>query len=196
MTQEKITFDDLMIQVLMEEDRPTPEALKRWTERFPQFRKELAENFEAWRQLEELSNTGPELEIDEEQIVAKTVAYALEELRRQGRIIEDDAPIPALTLTDQIVLAAVFIFHGKGEAIALTDRVKQLLGQDVLIATVLAALDRLAAQHLISASSSDPRSESDSKSRRYFAITLFGERTLALAKETSREVAGFLGEYA
>jgi hypothetical protein len=196
MTENKVNFEDLIMEIMMEEDQPTPEALARWIAHYPKFRDRLNEFFTDWSLQETLAASLPPVQINEEEIVSRGVASAMDILRRQGRLIAKDAPTPALTTFDQIVLAAVFMFHGKGDAIAVTDRVQQLLGQDVLIATVLSALKRLEERHLVSAADSDPDSEPDAKSRRYFAITLFGERALAVAKETSRQVADFLGEFA
>jgi hypothetical protein len=42
----------------------------------------------------------------------------------------------------------------------------------------------------------DPHAEPEHKGRRYFSATIAGEHALAEAKETSKIVADFLGDFA
>src|SRR5712691_4107503 len=101
---EKITFEDVLDELMLEEPKPDYEALVRWQARYPQYRKELAEFFATWSIQEHLAEVLPEPVIDEEKIVKKGVEYAMEILRRQGRIIERSESEAPLEPFDQLVL--------------------------------------------------------------------------------------------
>ena len=43
-----ITFEDVLDELMLEEPKPDYEALVRWQERYPKYRKELADFFATW----------------------------------------------------------------------------------------------------------------------------------------------------
>ena len=90
------TFEDILVELRLEEPEPTYEALLRWQKRFPEFRESLADFFALWAIQQEPIDDLPE--IDEEEIVEKSVQYAMTLLEQQGRIIPDDhiEPVSAL----------------------------------------------------------------------------------------------------
>jgi len=67
-------------------------------------------------------------------------------------------------------------------------------GTRVLLGATFVSLDRLEQLGPVSARLADPENESEGKTRRYFAVTLFGERALVRVKQTSK-VADFLEDY-
>jgi hypothetical protein len=60
----------------------------------------------------------------------------------------------------------------------------------------IVSLERLEMKGLVSARYADPEFEPEADSRRYFTVTLSGERALAHARETSTVVARFLPDFA
>jgi hypothetical protein len=58
------------------------------------------------------------------------------------------------------------------------------------------SLGRLEAWRLVSSPISDPKTEPDRRTRRYFMVTIAGERALARVKETSKLLANFLEDFA
>ena len=68
-------------------------------------------------------------------------------------------------------------------------------GQEALLASTFQSLDRLEQQYLIFGRDADPESEPGGKTRRYFTVTIAGERALAAAKATSTVVAKALEDY-
>src|SRR5437879_12095611 len=83
-----ITFEDVLDELMLEEPKPDYEALVRWQERYPKYRKELADFFATWSVQEHRAQFGPQTPIDEEKLVKKGVEHVMEILRRQGRIID------------------------------------------------------------------------------------------------------------
>jgi DNA-binding PadR family transcriptional regulator len=69
-------------------------------------------------------------------------------------------------------------------------------GKRVSLGSTFASLGRLERQGLIEARMADAKAEPENKGRRYFTATLPGEQVLAEAKETSRILADFLGDFA
>jgi DNA-binding MarR family transcriptional regulator len=186
-------FDDILTELMIEEETPSYEALVRWQTRYPRFRDELAQYFATWA-VQDARARGPQPEpnkIDEEKIVQKGVDYALELLRKQGRILPDE-PIPELKQFELLVLTAVYLLPGQNNAGNVTERVGQMSGTQARLGHILVALDRLEAKHLIS---SYEREEDDGPGK-YFRVTLPGERALAHAKETETVVARFLPDLA
>src|SRR5712691_4856489 len=86
---EKITFEDVLDELMLEEPKPDYAALVRWQQRYPQYRKELAEFFATWSMQEHLAVL-PEPVIDEAKLVQKGVEYAMEILRKPGRLLPAD----------------------------------------------------------------------------------------------------------
>jgi hypothetical protein len=182
---EYATFDDLLNDLVREESEPTYEALVRWQERCPKWRQSLEEYFSVWMmqhsQVEDLP------EIDEEAIVQKSLERAMNLLREQGRIIPDEHTEP-VTDFDQMMLAAIYVLHGRGGVNPIAVKVSEFAGKEVGLGAVLRALTRLEEKSLIESW------EAEGKSGTYYNITIAGERALAYARETSRVVAGLLGD--
>jgi PadR family transcriptional regulator, regulatory protein PadR len=190
---EKLTFEDILNELMLEEPEPTHAALLRWQGRYPQYRNELAEFFATWAI--QRDSPEPEPEIDEEWIVQQGVSHAMEILGRQGRLISPDS-IGPLDELEQLVLTAVYLLHGRGYIVSITDKVSEMAGKEVLLGSAFAALSRLENHGLVLSRHSDPETEPEGKTRRYFAITLTGERALALARETSKRLTDLLGDFA
>ena len=66
-------------------------------------------------------------------------------------------------------------------------------GKQVLLASTFGSLNRLETLGLVSVWLADPATQSEGKTRRYFAITLSGESALAEARATSPLLEGLLG---
>jgi PadR family transcriptional regulator, regulatory protein PadR len=190
----KLSLDDVLNELMLEEPEPTDEALARWSERYPHYRHDLADFFATWREQRDLPEEA-EPKIDEERLVQQGVDYAMEILRKQGRIISPDS-IGPVSPFDQLVLAAVFLLHGVGNDMSITEKVSEMSGRRVLLAFTFTALERLERAYLISGRDSDPQSEPDGESRRYFTMTLAGERVLARETETSKLLTDLLGDFA
>jgi PadR family transcriptional regulator PadR len=186
---DRITFEDVLDELMLEEPKPDYQALVRWQERYPKYRKELADFFATWGVQEHHARFAPQTPIDEEKLVKKGVEHAMEILRRQGRIIEKAEAEAPLEPFDQLVLTAIYLLFGDAYVVNVSERASQMLGQEVLLASTFASLDRLEERYLIFGREADPKTEPDGKTRRYFTVTIAGERALAAAKATSPAVA-------
>src|SRR5438445_13674997 len=109
---EKITFEDVLDEMMLEEPKPDYEALVRWQQRYPQYRNELAEFFATWSMQGHLAEVLPEPVIEEEKLVQKGVEYAMEILRKQGRLLPADYN-PSIAPFAELVLAPVYTLHGQ-----------------------------------------------------------------------------------
>jgi len=203
------TFDDVLTDLMMEESEPTYEALLRWQQRCPGYRERLADFFAIWAIQREPIDDLPE--IDEDAIVEKTVQYAMQLLEEQGRIVPDDHIEPVSDF-DQMVLAAIYVLQGRAGAVKLVNQVSDMSERHVYLGSILTSLSRLEGKHLIESWEWDPATEAggasrlraqarqraaiNEKSNFYYSITIIGERALAYAKETSRVIAGLLGDLA
>ena len=187
------SFDDVLNMLLLEEPAPTDEALARWSERYPQYRENLAEFFAAWAMQE--TETGPEPDTDEDRIVQQSVNHAMEILRRQGRLTPAEA-VESLKPNDQLVLTAVWVLGGRGYAVTIAEKVSEMQGKRALLGSIHISLDRLERRALVLSRKADPVSEPEHEHRRYFTVTMAGARTLAHAKQTSAELARFLPDFA
>jgi DNA-binding PadR family transcriptional regulator len=185
-----ISLEEILDQLMLEEPKPSYEALLRWIERYPKYRQELTDFFAIWG----VQSYLPPADIDEDAIVQKGVDHAMAILRKQGRILskeEIEAPLQPL---DQLVLAAIYMLHGQGYSVNITEKVSEMSGKHVLLASVFGALSRLERRYFVSAWR--PETEHDGAARRYFAITIAGERALAHARETSQVLDRLLGDFA
>jgi hypothetical protein len=188
---EKLSFDDVLQEIMLKEKTPSYEALLRWQEGFPQYRDSLAEFFADWAVQEDLPEE-LEPQIDEESILAKGVEHAMQILERQGRLVSENS-IEPLTAADQLVLGAVCLLRGEGNGVSITDKVSELCGSEALLGTTFSALSRLEKRGLIEAWQSDPETELNGKSTRHFTITIHGERALVYATEKVASLATALG---
>jgi hypothetical protein len=197
MTDSKFDFEDLTCDIMYEGDSSVA-ALKRWQERYPQYRDRLAEFFNGWA-LQKLYQDLPEDDelppIDEERLVKEGVEFAMEILRSQGRLLpETPAELPAES--DQLILTAIYLLHGKADPVRIAARAGEMSNREVFVGDMYVALDRLENQGFVRSVDADPACEPDGNPRRYFTVTLAGERVLALAKQRSTVVADFLGDFA
>ena len=195
MTNSKMSLDDVLDALMLEEDQPTYAALLRWTERYPDYRDSLTDFFATWAMQDLHAEHAKPARIDEGRLVEQGVAYALEIARRQGRVVPAGT-IEPLQPFDQLVLAAVYLLNGRCYSVNITERISEMSGRRVLLGSTFATLDRLEQRGLVLARYGDPETESEGKTRRYYIVTVLGERALAYAKETSKEVADFLGDFA
>jgi hypothetical protein len=180
------TFDDILVELRLEEPEPTYEALLRWQNRYPGFRESLADFFALWAIQQEPIDDLPQ--IDEEEIAANGLQYAMKLLEEQGRIIPDDH-IEPVGQFDQMVLAGIYVLQGRADAGRLVEKVSEMAGQQVYLGPMLNALSRLESKHLIECWESE-------NSEFYYNTTIVGERAMAYAEETSRVVTGLLGDLA
>jgi PadR family transcriptional regulator PadR len=116
-------------------------------------------------------------------------------LEEQGRIVPDDHIEPVSDF-DQMLLAAVYVLHGRADAAKLVKQVSDMSGQQVYLGSILRSVSRLEGKHLIESWEADTPTEAGGKSNFYYNITIIGERALAYAAETSRVIAGLLGDLA
>jgi hypothetical protein len=188
---EYISFDDVLDDLILEESFPDHAALLKWKKRYPKFEKELEEYFATWAH--QLAAT-EDNDFDEDRLVQQGVRHALEILQQQGRIIPDDH-VESLESFDQLVLTAVYLLNGEGDAVGVTEKVSQMLGQEAMLGSTWIALDRLEARGLIDSWVPDTEAEPEVDNK-YFNATIIGEQALAHAKVSSKVVADFLGDFA
>jgi hypothetical protein len=189
MTQ-NLSFEDILDELMLEEPKPTPEALARWQEKYPQYRQALADFFETWAEQEARAGEPDDAPVDEEKLVQRGVEYAMNILRKQGRILPDT--VEQLRDDDQLVLTAVYLLRGQGYPVNIMEKVGEMSGTRALLGSVLMSLDRLESKYLIQSREINV----DGAPRRYFIVTLHGEHALAHAKATSTVVARFLPDLA
>jgi len=187
---ERVSFDDVLQEVMLKEKTPSYAALLRSQERFPNYRDMLADFFATWAVQEDLPEE-LEPDIEDEPIVAKGVQHAMEILERQGRLLPKEH-VAQLSASDQLVLAAVHMLDGEGDGVTITEKISQICGREALLGTTFAALSRLEKQGLIEAWQSVAETEPGGKSKRHFTITVHGEGVLVSAR-TSALLAAYLG---
>ena len=192
MTSSNVLFEDVLDALKLEESRPSYAALLRWSERYPQYREALAEFFATWAIQAEQPQ---QVALDEERLADRGVSHALKILRRQDRVSPAGAIEPVAPF-DQLVLTAIYLLRGEGYSVNITDKVGEMSGTGVLLASTFASLNRLESRGLVSSRVADPETKQEGRTRRYFTVTLNGERALAQAKEASKLLAGFLGDFA
>jgi hypothetical protein len=188
------SFELVTHLLLLEEPTPSGDALRRWQDRYPQYRDSLAEFFATWVRQETPQHPAPE--IDEDALVEKGVAYAMEAFRRQGRVIPKDSVV-RLQPFDQLVMAAVVQLHGAGHMARITRTVSEMSGRRVMLASTYQSLRRLEHWKLVETRYANPETEPQNEGRQYFLATMAGERALADAKATATEGAvaeGFSGD--
>jgi hypothetical protein len=187
-----LSFDEILELLMMQEPSPHYNVLLKWQERYPKYRKELAQFFATWAIQEH--QTAPSV-IDKKKLAAEGKKRAMEILRQQGRIVPEDQ-IGPLSQFDQLVLTAVYLLHGEGDTASITEKVTEMTGQDVTEEVTSLALHGLLDRFLIDSWIPDTDIEPDAENTQYFTMTMTGERALALAKVSSKVVADFLGDFA
>jgi hypothetical protein len=195
MTGTPISLEDVLDAMMLEESEPSDAALVRWAKRYPQYSDELARYFATWSLQEILAKLPDPAAVNEESLIARGVSFAFDLVNRQGRL-GPDTPIEPLGPFDQLVLTAIHLMQGDAYNVNITDKVSEMSGRRILLGSTLASLGRLERAGLIMARIADSSTDPEQKGRLYFTATMTGERALAEAKETSRAVADFLGEFA
>jgi DNA-binding MarR family transcriptional regulator len=185
-------YEDVLNEVMLAEDTPSHAALLRWSDRYPDYAKDLAKFFAIWA-MQEVQTREPE--IDEQKIVERTVSRGMDILRRQGRLIEKAPVAEPLSAVDQVVLSAIFLLHSDADLVSVTKRVSEISEGRILPGSAVSALSRLEDRGLIQ-SFADRDDESEQEVRKYFSVTLSGERALAHAKEIARVPGDLLGDLA
>jgi len=191
MTKE-LSFDDVLELLMMEESSPHYTVLQKWQERYPRYKRELAEFFAIWAIQEH--NPAPSV-IDKERLATEDKKRTMEMLRQQGRIAPADQ-IEPLSPFDQLVLTAVYLSGGEGDTASVTEKVNEMTGQEVIQEATSLALNGLKQRLLIDSWGPDTEIEPEAENTRYFTVTMTGERALAHAKATQKIVADFLGDFA
>src|SRR3954470_22579432 len=130
------SFDDVVDELMVEESRPSYEALVRWLDRYPQFQNELRDYFATWAIQSFRSGSADLSEMDEEKMAKKSVDYAMRMLQQQGRLIPKK-PVEAVAPADQLVLAAVYLLRGYGYAVNVLDKVSEISGSRVTLGSIL-----------------------------------------------------------
>lgn len=194
MTDHKIDFQDLLQEVVLEGDSSYA-ALKRWTERFPDYRDRLADFFATWSIQKVRSEMPDPVQIDTEAIVQKAVAHALNIVQREGRVVEP-VVLASVSLTEQMVLAAIHSLHGEGYNVKIMDTVTVVTGRRILLGSTLEALNNLEERGLVVGRRVDAKDDPSGKTRTYYTVTLVGEEVLELVRQAAKEAPGFLGEHA
>jgi len=186
-------FEDVLDALMLEESKPSYAALLRWSERYPQYRQELADFFATWAVQAERPQ---DVALDEEKLVDMGVRYALEISRRQGRVAPTSSIEPLLQPFDQLVLTAIYLLRGEAWSANIVDKVSEMSGTRVRFGPVFSSLQRLTDRRLVSVRSVHLKTQAEGGRRRYFVVTRPGEHALAQAKETSKVVAAFLVDFA
>src|SRR5207302_1858934 len=150
-----MSFEDVLDELMMEERTPSYATLLRWQKRYPQYHEPLAEFFATWA----IQTDHPkEAEIDEERLVEKGVSYAMRILRQQGRVIPKGA-VESLQPFDQLALTAIYLLHGEGYSVNITEKISEMSGKPVLLASTFGSLNRLETLGLVSVWLADPATQ-------------------------------------
>jgi hypothetical protein len=187
-----LSFDEILELLVMQEPSPHYDVLLKWQDRYPKYRKELAQYFATWAIQER--ETAPSV-INKERLVAEGKKQMMDILRRQGRIVPEDQ-IEPLSQFDQLVLAAVYLSGGEGDTASVTEKVSEMTGHHVTQEATSLALRGLQERLLIDSWVPDTEIEPDVENTRYYTVTMTGERALVHAKAASKIVADFLGDFA
>ena len=133
--------------------------------------------------------------LDEEKLVDIGVRYALDTLRRQGRV-PSTSKGDWLQPLDELVLAAIYLLREEAWSGNIVEKVSEMSGATVYFDPVFSSLARLQDRRLVSVRFVRLETQPEGRSRRYFTLTRPGERVLAQVKETSKVVTGFLADFA
>jgi hypothetical protein len=183
------SLQDVFNQLLLEESTPNKATMVKWQRLYPQYSRELADFCLTWAVKEMRAKAPNQVAVNEEKLAVKSVARALEIMRGQGRIVEK-APMESLGPFDELVLTAVYLMHGAGDAPGITEKVDEMSGRHNLMDSIHVSLSRLERKRLV-----DLRLVGEDDEQ-YFVITLDGERALSHAKEKSKAISDFLGDFA
>jgi hypothetical protein len=187
MDEQNLDFDDVLDLLMLEEPEPHYQVLLRWQERFPKYKKDLADFFATWAIQEHLAKIMPPPKIDKERLVKEGVEFAMDILRRQGRIIPDDQFEP-LTPFELDVLQAVDDFnklHIDACSVNVAGKVGEMSGQQPSTESTFETLESLEKRHVLDSWEPDPDYDPEDVGTKYFVTTIYGDKSLAKAKGTS-----------
>ena len=195
MTNKKMSLENVLDAFMTEEPTPRYEALRRWQDRYPEYRRDLAEFYMTWVVQSIQAEYPDQAVIDENKLAARMVSYVMDIAKRRDAPAQKGA-VGTMTPFDELILAAVYLLRGQGDDMAIIDKLSAMQGEEASLGAVFESLSRLQHNTYISPWNSDPKTEPDGVSKRYFTVMLAGERALADARVTSRVVADALGEFA
>jgi hypothetical protein len=187
-------LENVLDAFMTEEAAPRYEALRRWQDRYPEYRRDLAEFYMTWIVQSIQAEYPDQAVIDEDKLAARMVSYVMDIAKRQETPAQK-AAVGTMTPFDELVLTAVYLLRGQADDMAIIDKLSAMQGEEANLGAVFASLGRLQRNGYISPWNSDPKTEPDGVSKRYFTATLAGERALAEARVTSSVVADALGEF-
>jgi hypothetical protein len=169
----KPSFEYVSQLVVLEEPAPTYEALCRWQKRFPDYHDLLADFFANWTTQAKQSRQ----------------AAVIDEVALVKNGVSSNEPLP---LFDQIVLASVFVLRGAGYVVNINQKVREMYGRDVPLASTVGSLLRLEQRKLVGWRYADAEKDPEKEGTQYFALTPTGDHVLAHMRATSSLVADFL----
>lgn len=79
--KDTVTLDDILDEIMLQEQEPNHQALKRWCKRYPEHTEELTRFFATWA-VQEVQTERPA--IDEERVANRMVSHALNLLHSQS----------------------------------------------------------------------------------------------------------------
>jgi hypothetical protein len=92
MMTEKYDLQDVLDQLMLAEPQPTYDALLRWIQRYPRFKRDLENFFVAWSESEMRTHLPDTIEIDDEAILERAVKRVLAKKRNYAtdRLIDPE----------------------------------------------------------------------------------------------------------
>jgi PadR family transcriptional regulator, regulatory protein PadR len=192
MMNSNIDLEDVLDLVMMEEPKPTREALERWSKRFPHYRERLARFFAAWAGI--AAEKEP-VAMDAERIAAEAVRRVLE-MKRQRQATPPEVPPDPLNEFDQYVLAAIYLLRGDAWTGSIVAKVKEMTGKEVSFASVRSSLNTFLNRGLVLERLAHRADKPKGMERRFYTATHSCEWALAHAREVSDEVADLLPAFA
>jgi hypothetical protein len=111
MTNKKISLENVLDAFMTEEPMPRYEALLRWQDRYPEYRRDLADFYMTWLVQSVQAEFPDQAVIDEDKLAARMVNYVMN-IARHSDAPAQNAPAGTMTAFDEIVLTAVYLLRG------------------------------------------------------------------------------------
>jgi len=117
-------------------------------------------------------------------------------MNKQLRIAKDveQKPMSPLGEFEQIVLTAVVLLGEGAYGAKVHEKVEALAEGRIKVPAVYVTLDRMEDKDYVTSKLTDPKSEPDHRSRRYFSLTERGDLALQQATATARRMVAALSE--
>ncbi len=175
MTGPNLPLEDVLHELVGTEAEASYAVLMKWRRRYPQHSNALADFFAIWG----VEDFKAEVRggIAERPPAAAAKEYALEQMRRRGRIPPMDNVEP-LEAFDRLVLTAVDQLCGQGHSVNITAKVAEMTGTCVLPAPILVSVSSLEKRALVWSRFARRRTGLDRNGTQYFTIALAGGRAL------------------